>query len=655
MINTCTRTILWKRIVVAFLLITSFSSGLEAAPGDTTWVTVYNLRKLTQYGNYDTTATFPTGKRYRKIRMHYILGRYACPPPPPNVPPPYYCGSWDYTTQIYLLPPAADSVEIGRVITPYASDWLQQNKKHDYIVDVTDYASLLDGTTGMRFHYSGYSWGFTITLKLEMIEGVPPMDALSVKEIYDGYFPFGNAGNSIENYLTAKQFSYTAPTNKVFIKNYVSGHGADNQGCSEFCSKYYQLKLNNTMISQKQLWRTDCGVNQVYPQTGTWIYDRGNWCPGAVVWPIYHDLTGLTSANTTFTTDIDMEPYTNPNPSGGYNFGTQFIQYSAPNHTRDVSIEDIIAPTNDANYFRNNPRCSSPVIKIKNTGTDSVSSVTFTYGIQGDTADTYVWTGALGYLDEKEIVLPPSTAVMSRTVSGTFVVSITAVNGTNGDGNSFNNLYVSKTLPVTKFPQSSFVIKLMTNNVGDNTWTLYDENDNVLYLRNNVTPNTAYLDTVWDLPPGCYRLFVEDGGCDGLAWWNNTGQGTANLRVDYLGANNTIFLFPTDIGCNFNKSFIIPDFNPVGLPETGNRSDLIEVYPNPAGSQAFIKLDLVRGQKINYRLCDLNGRIILEKNIKKSELSIESVDIGSISNGVYLLNVTLEDKSTVTKKLVIQK
>lgn len=655
MINTCTRTTLWKRIVVAFLLITSFSSGLEAAPGDTTWVTVYNLRKLTQYGNYDTTATFPTGKRYRKIRMHYILGRYACPPPPPNVPPPYYCGSWDYTTQIYLLPPAADSVEIGRVITPYASDWLQQNKKHDYIVDVTDYASLLDGTTGMRFHYSGYSWGFTITLKLEMIEGVPPMDALSVKEIYDGYFPFGNAGNSIENYLTAKQFSYTAPTNKVFIKNYVSGHGADNQGCSEFCSKYYQLKLNNTMISQKQLWRTDCGVNQVYPQTGTWIYDRGNWCPGAVVWPIYHDLTGLTSANTTFTTDIDMEPYTNPNPSGGYNFGTQFIQYSAPNHTRDVSIEDIIAPTNDANYFRNNPRCSSPVIKIKNTGTDSVSSVTFTYGIQGDTADTYVWTGALGYLDEKEIVLPPSTAVMSRTVSGTFVVSITAVNGTNGDGNSFNNLYVSKTLPVTKFPQSSFVIKLMTNNVGDNTWTLYDENDNVLYLRNSVTPNTAYLDTVWDLPPGCYRLFVEDGGCDGLAWWNNTGQGTANLRVDYLGANNTIFLFPTDIGCNFNKSFIIPDFNPVGLPETGNRSDLIEVYPNPAGSQAFIKLDLVRGQKINYRLCDLNGRIILEKNIKKSELSIESVDIGSISNGVYLLNVTLEDKSTVTKKLVIQK
>lgn len=649
MINTCTRTTLWKRIVVAFLLITSFSSGLEAAPGDTTWVTVYNLRKLTQYGNYDTTATFPTGKRYRKIRMHYILGRYACPPGS------QYCGSWDYTTQIFALPANKDSAEIARVITPYATDWLSQNKKHDYIVEVTDYASLLDGTLGMRFHYSGYSWGFTITLKFELIEGVPPMDALSVKEIYDGYFPFGNAGNSIENYLTAKQFSYTAPTNRVFVKNFVSGHGSDNQGCSEFCSKYYQLKLNNTMISQKQLWRADCGVNHVYPQTGTWIYDRGNWCPGAVVWPIYHDLSNLTAANTNFTLNVDMEPYTNPNPSGGYNFGTQFIQYSTPNHSRDVSIEDIVAPTNDANYFRNNPRCATPVIKIKNTGTDSVKTVAFSYGIQGETADTYTWTGALGFLDETEVILPPSTSVMSRTTSGTFLVNLTAVNAQSGDDNSFNNQYVSKTLAVSKFPQSTFVIKMMTNNVGDNSWTLYDENDNVLYFRNNVSPNTAYLDTVWDLPPGCYRIFLEDGGCDGLAWWANTGQGTANLRVDYMGANNTIFLFPTDIGCNFNKSFIIPDFNPVGVPVTSNRTDLIEVYPNPAGTQAYLKLDLSRSQQVSYQLCDINGKVVLQKTLKKSEMNIENIDVSELANGVYMINVVLEDKSTMTKKLVIQK
>ena len=191
----------YAKIVALLLFSELLSLPLQANPGDTTVVTVWNLRKLTQYGNYDTIATFPTGKRYRKIRMHYILGRYACPGNP------QYCGSWDYTTQIFARPANNDSVEIARVITPYATDWQSQNKKHNYIEEVTDYASVLQGITGMRFHYSGYSWGFTITLKIEFIEGVPPMDALKVKNVYNGYFPFGNATNSIENYLVPKTFS----------------------------------------------------------------------------------------------------------------------------------------------------------------------------------------------------------------------------------------------------------------------------------------------------------------------------------------------------------------------------------------------------------------------------------------------------------------
>ncbi|MBL7931342.1 MAG: T9SS type A sorting domain-containing protein [Bacteroidia bacterium] len=647
MITTLTR-IPFKKIIVLLFLLETFGSSLRSNPGDTTWVTVYNLRKLTQYGNYDTTATFPTGKRYRKIRLHYILGRYACPPGS------QYCGSWDYTTQIFVMPSNKDTAEIARVITPYATDWLGQNKKHDYIVEVTDYASLLQGTTGMRFNYSGYSWGFTITLKLEMIEGVPPMDAVSVNKIYDGYFPFGNSTNSIENYLVPKQLNYTTPTNKVFVKNWVSGHGSDNTGCSEFCSKYYQLKLNSNMISQKQLWRSDCGVNQVYPQTGTWVYDRGNWCPGAVVWPIYHDITPITTANTNFTVDVDMEPYTIPNPSGGYNFGTQFIQYTAPNHSRDVSIEDIISPTNDANYFRNNPRCNNPVIKIKNTGTDQVTSAVFSYGIKGDAPDTYTWTGTLNYLEETEVIFPPSTSVMSRTVANTFVVNLTHVNDIASDDNTFNNLYVSKTLPVSIFPKTTIVIKFITNNFGDHKWTLYDENENMIAYRDNVTPNTTYLDTVFDMTPGCYRVFLEDASCDGLQWWANTAQGQGSMRIDGL-ISGTYYLFPNDFGCNINKSFIIPDLNPVGLPEVAKNPNVIDVYPNPAGSQAFIKLDLNRAQKVNYKLLDINGRVVLQKTIQKTELSIETVDLNSIANGVYMMNVILEDNSTFTRKLVIQK
>lgn len=273
------------KILLSLLVLEVFSSTLKANPGDTTWVTIYNQRWLNAYGAYDTTATLPTGVRYRKMRLHYILGRYLCP----NAP--QYCGSWDYTTQIYAKPAGKDTVEIARVITPYATDWLSSNRKHDYVIEVSDYAKSLEGPTGFRFFYSGYSWGFTITLKLELIEGVPPMDALSARNMYEGYYAYGKTVDPIENHLTAKTFSYTNPVAKTFIKNSISGHGSDDTYCSEFCSKYYNLKINGSNVSQKQLWRNDCGLNNVSPQTGTWVYDRSNWCPGAVVWPIYHDIT----------------------------------------------------------------------------------------------------------------------------------------------------------------------------------------------------------------------------------------------------------------------------------------------------------------------------------------------------------------------------
>lgn len=647
----------FRKIILLLVLAEVLNLSAISNPGDTTWVTVWNLRKLTQYGNYDTSAVFPTGKRYRKIRLHYILGRYGCPPGS------QYCGSWDYTTQIHARPAGKDSVEIARVITPYATDWLSQNKKHDYVVEVTDYASALEGLTGMRFHYSGYSWGFTITLKIEFIEGVPPMDALSVRNIYDGYYPFGNASNSIENYLTAKSFSYTAPTSKTFIKNSISGHGSDDLGCAEFCSKYYQLKINNVIESQKQLWRNDCGINEVYPQTGTWIYDRGNWCPGAVVWPIYHDVSTITTANTNFTVDVDMEPYTGSGSLGGYNFVTQLINYSVPNHSLDVSIEDIVSPTKDPNYFRENPACMNPIIKFKNVGTDTVKSVVFNYGLKGGAVLTHTWTGSLGFLQELKETFPPSPAILSGTSSSVFQVSVVSVNGSAGDQYSDNNTYHSLTSPVSVYPPN-FVVKTFTNKSTDpltgfneTSWALYDQNGLVVAQRSALTNTTVYVDTLRNLPNGCYKLVVDDSGCDGLSWWANTAAGNANLRFDYINAFNTHYTVPGDIGCNFVKYFRVVDPFPnyVGIENNLTNTSSVEVFPNPSHDVAYLKLDLERYQTVHYTVMTVEGRIVQQKTLNKVLAAYETIDVSELSNGVYLIGVRLEDNTLLTKKLVVQK
>ncbi len=646
--------------VLLILFSLGSSNTVSANPGDTTWVTVFSQRKLTHHGNYDTTAAMPVNKRYRKIRLHYILGRYACPPST------QYCGSWDYTTQIYSLPKNRDTVEIARVITPYATDWLQKNKSHDFIVDVTDYATVLEDSTRMRFRYDGYSWGFTLTLKLEFIEGIPAMDALNVKNIYDGYFAYGDAAKPIENHLSAKTLSYTG--SKAFIKNSVSGHGADNTGCSEFCDKYYQLNINNIMIAQKQIWRDDCGHNPVFAQTGTWIFNRSNWCPGAVVWPIYHDLATITSSAVTFTADINMQPYTNANPSGGYNFVSQLISYSNFNHANDVSIEDIIAPSANDNFIKQNPACSNPVLRIKNTGGNPVFTVAFEYGISGKALSTYTWSGLLNPLEVTEVILPSSTAIMARPTAERFEAHITSVNSDQGDSYADNNYYYSATTPVSTAPKD-LVIKLATNKsthqssgFNETGWQLFDANDQLIAQRTDAKSDTVYQDAIDNLPDGCYKFVVTDKGCDGYQWWYYayypSDPGYGGLRIDQPN-NSPVFYFPGDVGCGFTKHFYVGE-RPEGPgdPSTGlTESSLFYeagLYPNPAETTANLFISLKHPATLSYEISDLSGKVLSSCNIGTNTMWNKKLDLLTLPPGLYLVHIKPEGAPQQTRKLLVK-
>ena len=646
-----------KKIIISLLLSITIIPEAFANPGDTTWVTIYNLRKITQYGNYDTSSVLPIGKTYRKIRLHYILGRYACPSGT------QYCGSWDYTTQVYVKPANADTMEIARIITPYATDWLGTNRKHDFVVDVSDYASVLNGNLDFRYKYDGYSWGFTLTLKLEMIEGTPPMDALSAENIYDGYYAYGNTSNPIENYLVEKPFQYNSPVAKAFVKNTISGHGSDDNGCGEFCSKYYDLKINGTAVSQKQLWKSDCGKNDISPQTGTWLYDRANWCPGQVVFPIAHDVTSLTSPASTFSVDVDMEPYVSPTQSntGGYNIVSQLISYSAPNFSTDVSIEDIVAPTNDPNYFRSNNICSNPKIKIKNVGTNPITSVVFSYNLNGVSPTTYTWTGNLAFLQDTIVELGTALALYNGVVVNQFNVSITNVNGGVGDQNSDNNTYTSTFNNVKVYP-TKFVIFMITNaatsaiNSGYNEshWELKNDAGNLIAIRTNVSNSTTYRDTV-DLLDGCYTFTMNDDGCDGVSWWAyqyyTPNPGSGSIRFNKLSPAIPLKNFNGDFGCQITERFIVSSAV-TGIEKTESTSKFM-LYPNPATSKINVLFDMTELQTINYVITDITGKEVKAGIFSNIGSDVYTIEVDNLLSGMYFMTCKFDKGGVITQKFTI--
>ena len=64
------------------------------------------------------------------------------------------------------------------------------------------------------------------------------------------------------------------------LKAVISGHGhAGPRNCCEWDSKTHTYYINEWDLFRWNVWK-DCGNNPIYPQGGTWPFDRAGWCPG---------------------------------------------------------------------------------------------------------------------------------------------------------------------------------------------------------------------------------------------------------------------------------------------------------------------------------------------------------------------------------------
>ncbi len=642
----------------------------NAAVGDTTWVQAHSTVQMPNYGNYDTTINFPApGTSYRRIYMIVTLGKYVCPGSPT------YCGDWDYTFMTYLMTPGGDTLELGRLITPYANSGAPRTPatwKQRYVYDVTDYVSKLHNSATMRILYSGYSGGFTADIKFAFIEGTPDRNVQSIKRLWHGTFGYGGTPDINTNFTSLPQTAAAGALSSA-LKFTITGHGYDNNQCCEFMNSNYAVILNGAAGTSNAIWRADCGSNELYPQSGTWVYDRANWCPGALVHHNIHPLAGITGGNA-FTLGIQFAPYVSTGiPAGGsspvYIAEATLFDYAGLNKTLDASLDDIVAPSNNENHFRENPTSTSPTVHVKNTGSTAITSIAFSYTVDGGTASTYTWSGSLASLAETDIVMPVMADLKAVAgVSGThiFAASITSVNGTVDDDAS-NNAMTSSFATAPKWP-SVLKILFKTNNeattpggtVSETTWKIFDENNAVIASRTNCELDKLYTDTVTLPLGGSYRLLVEDGGCDGLQWWA-AGSGVTAGYLQVKKINNAFITmngynyggqYNNDFGCSFSQYFTTE--GTVGVDELADSKLGIEAYPNPASHT--VNVDIMGLQQVSgtVTIVDVLGRVVTETSVASAH---NSINIESLQNGLYTIVFTdsKQPANKLTARLIVAK
>lgn len=659
---------------LCFFLIVS-CVNVTGAPGDTTWVYANNVQ-MTYNGNYDSTVFFPAaGVQYRKIYMIFTLGKYMCPTGST------YCGDWDYTVDNYLMTPRGDTLDLGRFITPYANAGAPRTPwtwHQNYVYDITDYARVLSDSGTVRIAYSGYSGGFTASIKFAFIEGTPERNVYGIKRLWHGYFGYGDTTHHDSNNINVHfpMISTVAPDSAVSseLKMIVTGHGSDANGCCEFMPHSYYVYLNDFIIDSYYVWRPDCGLNDLYPQSGTWLYERSNWCPGAIVYSQHHKLHGYAGGDTAGVA-IQFGPYASPG-GGGYGVDGTLFFYGPVNKAVDASLDDIISPSNDSSHhFRENPFDGNPVIHVRNSGDSLITSMLIQYSVDCDSPScllSYTWTGALPSMQETDVTLPEPAGL--RTASGvsglhSFNAKILQVNGAPDD-DSTNNSLSSRFVSAPSWP-TSFRVYFKTNNeelatgsgICETSWQITDIHNNVVASRANAKTDSLYIDSVY-LGPNVYKFQIFDTvNCDGLHWWVWDATPSAGVDAGYLNIRRTSGgqipmngyyysgTYNNDFGCGFTQYFTTNW--PTAVENITDPGGEMDVYPNPAAD--YVNIDLAGMQQANgtLQMTDVLGRVVRQLPCGATHMQLVTA---GLAPGVYnILFIDAGSGTVLTKKLLINR
>jgi len=647
--------------VLGFIFISTVLSipSLYAADGDTTVVNAHQEVHWNWNGNFYDTVSFPTTGTYQKVIMHYKLG---CPS--------IGCSAWDYTTTIQLWDEnnTSEKFELAKVITPYAGN-KNQGWFHEYKFDVTHLMPILQGNKVINARYDGWQDGFTITVDFEFIEGTPPRTPLSVDPIYFGGYKYGDNTDPINTQLQTVNVSKDPNTQEAEFIITATGHGFGNnngqgtnpENCAEFCDKWYKLKVDNSTIAQQTVWRNDCGSEPLYAQTGTWVYNRAGWCPGSESQVFRHDITDFIDGKPDFDVKVDWQNYTANNVNMSYNISAQVIQYGGANHSLDAEIYDVLNPSTYDRYSRYNPTAQKPRVILRNTGSSTLYSAKIKYGVEGGTFYTADWVGQLEFMESEEVELPiPDHNFFKGSSAKVFIAEVLQPNGGTDEVPS-NNKYRSSFNTLDQY-NGEILLTVRTNNEGQDTWyRITNAHDSVVLLRNNLSDNTFYRDTL-TLPDGAYTFYIEDAGGDGLSWWANTAQGNGSMQFKNIGLPNSqpplfINTMEADFGNffvhNFSVGYDIVDGNPnydetiwtpsapVGIQKYEHKQEtgLIKMYPNPAEDVVNIESVEMEG-RVLIQVYNQIGKLVFQSHKSMNMGQNEQIDVAGWTSGIYHISVS---------------
>lgn len=530
--------------------------------------------------------------------------------------------------------------EIMSFVTPYGIGLDLGPDGKAWYFDMTDFAPILKGDKRLLMTLGGQNQE-EMDLDFLFIVGTPPRDVIAYNQLWQGAPRLGSA--RINTILDDSKFPPLTidlhPDASYYkLRSTITGHGSEGEFHQNGGLVYHMLNLDGGF--EEYVWNItqECSRNPVFPQGGTWVYDRQGWCPGERSLLTENDITELVEQGGTL--ELDYHTTEPPRPTGDYRYivSHQLVSYGPANHQKDAAVIEVQKPNENVLFTRLNPACDYPVVVIQNTGEEVIREATITYWVNDGERRSYSWSGYLDFLDTEEVELPADNIFEGLSGDGhTFHAEIRL----DGDEYNHNNEYQSS-FGVVDMYEEDVIIELRTNNNHfENRYTVTDENGDVVSSNLLQFANRVFRDTF--SARGCYRFQIFDNGGDGLSWWANPNQGSGYIRIrDRIG--RVLKTLEPDFGGELSYSFGI------GMTTNVTEKELdssIEIYPNPAAET--LNINGLQGTE-QIKVFDAFGNN-LRNYIADARTGLE-LDVTNLVSGVYYIQIH-QDNAFITRKVII--
>lgn len=577
------------------------------------------------------------------LRQVLLTVTFACPDS-------LRCAEWDYLDHILVHPlGSTDTIEVARMLTPYGG-FYRNPWSFTWQVDVTDFSPLLRDSVEVIYVHSGYEpnndRGWAVTLDFACIMGPPAARVLGVHTLHRGQFAYGDTTKPFAAAVPPRTLALGPSAALARVRLHQTGHGMHaDDGCAEFCRKWREVRFDGRPVDRRDLWR-ECGTNPLQPQAGTWIFDRGNWCPGELQQPDIVDVP-LTGRDRTHTVDVVMEPYAHDSSTAHWSLAAYLVELEAPRARHDAALVDILAPSDAPVHRLRNPACGAAIVQFRNLGAEPLHSVDITYGTEGGTQHTHRWTGHLAFNATTTVALPGTVEGKGPSV---FVVKLERPNG-KADAWPHDNTLRSAFTPVPVYP-APVLVQLLTNNEPmHNALRVTDADGREVLERPLGTLDSArtYTDTL-RLAEGCYTLALTDTAGDGLEFWYNTKGGRGALRL-LDGEGRLLRRFESDHGHGVTHQFRVA----ADAPAQRDTVPDIGLFPTRTAGPTVLDYFADRPGAVRLRVLDPQGAAVLERDLGVLRQDRVALDLSALAPERYTVLVERDGVEVFRRRLRVVK